>query len=317
MIAQRSLAVVWLVLAGVFAASTAHAQSDEDLARARTLFTDALKDQTAQNYAAALDKLQQVARVKETAQVAYREGLCFEALGQKRAAARAFDRAISLGQSTPSADADEVVRDARAHRAALGQELGALEIGLPPIMGIELRVDEEPISTTLPMTSAIVDPGVHHVRASAAGMRPFLTEVTVDKGATAHVDVVLEADKPPPPPPPPIVIVPPVVQPPPFPVASVVLLSTGALLAGASLVSLGLRAGDIHDLEQSCPNNVCPTSRRTELTSERDQALVLGPLAAVFAASALVATAVAIVVWPRGGPRVKSAATGWTLGGSF
>lgn len=310
MIAQPCSTAISLVLCGVLAVSAAHAQTDDELSRARALFNDALKDQAAQSYAAALDKLQQVAKVKETAQVAYREGICLDALGQKRAAVRAFDRAIDLAQRAPSADSDDVMQDARARRATLAQGLGAIDVGLPALMGIELRVDEEPIATTLPRTTVVVDPGVHHVLASAARSQTFRAEVTVEKGASPRVEVVFEAEAPPPPvtPPPPSAPVPPPPSKP--PVASVALLTAGGLLAGASLISLAVRSSEIRDLDQACPSGVCPIARRDELTSERDRALVLGPLAAAFAVGAVATWVVAVLVWPR-------AAQKTTVGGSF
>ncbi len=303
---MKSLRRSLMTLLIVVSARAAFAQSGEDLDRARALFTDALKDQSDQNYASALDKLKLVAKVKDTAQVEYRIATCLEALGQSVAAARAYDRAIALGPSAFDADTEAVVHDAHDKRAALATKIGVLDLGFPATVStVTLHIDLESVTATLPNTTTLVEPSRHHVRAEAPGMKPFETDVNVAAGVTVHADATFEPAVAPTQPDPPAR----------SPTASVVLLTATGLLAGAAITSLVVRANDISDLHQACPNGPCPASRQAELTSERDQALILGPLAATFAISAVVATTIAIVLWPRAHARATSSSA--ILEGSF
>ncbi len=306
---QRSLMTLLFVVANT---GTAFAQSSEDLDRARALFADALKDQSAQSYAAAVDKLREVAKVKDTTQVEYRIATCLAALGQSVAAARAYDRAIALGPNAFDPDTDAVVQDAHDKRAALSPKIGVLDLGFPrSVSFVTLRIDQESVTATLPNTTTLVEPSRHHLHAEAAGMKPFEADVNVASGVTVHMDATFEPALAPTKP------IDPTPAPAPFPTSSVVLLSTTGLLAGVAIASLGMRAADISALHAACPNDVCPVARQSELKGDRDQALVLGPLAGAFAIGAVLTGGLALIVWPRAHVRASSSFTAWSLGGSF
>ena len=79
--ARRLTTLVHVVALGL-AAPAARAQSDEDLAQARVLFNEALSQETAGDWAGALEKMQKVSRVKLTPQVRYHLARCKEHLGR-------------------------------------------------------------------------------------------------------------------------------------------------------------------------------------------------------------------------------------------
>jgi hypothetical protein len=99
--------------------------------------------------------------------------------------------------------------------------------------------------------------------------------------------------------------------------ASITLFVGAGLLAGATVVTLVLRASDVGKLNDACPGGACPVSRQDELTSTRDRALMEGPLAAVFGGTALVAATVGFIVWPWSKSKTQVAVGGtsvWMMG---
>src|SRR6476469_7624660 len=68
----------------------AHAQSEQDLQRARELFQEAYKDEQEKRYDVALEKFRQVAQVKESAQVRYRIASVLESMNRLREARDAY-----------------------------------------------------------------------------------------------------------------------------------------------------------------------------------------------------------------------------------
>src|SRR5947209_6151194 len=88
--ARAALAGIGVVVALSGAAADAHAQpkqpSAEELKAARELFQEAYKDEQEKRYAAALEKFQRVAAVKESGSVRYRIGSVLELLGRLREA---------------------------------------------------------------------------------------------------------------------------------------------------------------------------------------------------------------------------------------
>src|ERR1700733_8556393 len=74
---------------------SAWSQGEEsgDLAAARALFAEALRDEEASRFPEALEKFRRVRAVRDTAAVEYRIGSCYEGLGRRAAAYDAFRRA--------------------------------------------------------------------------------------------------------------------------------------------------------------------------------------------------------------------------------
>src|SRR5262245_59086014 len=100
-------------------AAPAAAQTTEELAAARRLFAEALKDEEQQHFDLALGKFQRVQKVRDTAPIRYRIGTCYEGLGRLRQAALAYQATIAIGQPKDR----EVVRVARSRLASVDRRM--------------------------------------------------------------------------------------------------------------------------------------------------------------------------------------------------
>src|ERR1700750_421558 len=107
----RRSAAAWLLssLAALAAAparadSAPTAPSAADLKAARDLFIAAEKDEDAQRWADALDKLERVAAVKRTSGVRYHTALCEEHLGRLRAALEDYKGAAAQARDENATD---------------------------------------------------------------------------------------------------------------------------------------------------------------------------------------------------------------------
>ncbi len=278
-------------------ASTVRAQSSSlSLEDARRLFGEALNDEQRDHHPeVALPKYQQVATVKDTAQVEYRIGSCLELLGKLRGAAKAYEAAARLGLGNE--DATDVVEAAHVRVAALAPKMTKLTIAISGADNAEVVLDDQEKLTDDDLKrSTLVDPGDHVVEARAPHMKPTRVTFGAIAGANLSLTLTLKPEDQP-------VITPPVPLPPvPLPPASntrvvvgVSLLSLGGASAVTAIALLFVRESDISKLNNACPGGLCPPSRQDELTSLRSQALTFGPLAAVFGGVAVVSAAAGIL----------------------
>ena len=105
-------------------------RTEAELAAARKVFADALRDEQEQRFDAALDGFRRVREVRDTAPVEYRIGTCLEALGHLAEALSAYDAAIRLGDGD-AAQAD-LVAESRARSDALSKRVAPLSSTAPP-----------------------------------------------------------------------------------------------------------------------------------------------------------------------------------------
>jgi len=270
------------VAAGVLWTSRAEAQSEEELARGRQLFAEALNDEEHERFAAALEKYRRVLAVRDTANVRFRMGAALEGLGKLARAVEAYREAVRLAGT--SAGDGEVVRTARTRMAALEPRLGHLTIRLSQ-PGAEVAIDGQRVPS---LDDVPMDPGAHRVTAEAPGTRPFRSEITLSEGGRLELPIALEAAPPPPPREPQATSTR-------TTLGWVSAVTGGALLAGGVVV-LAIRSGTIADLEESCPGGACPAERETELRAMRDRALVEGPVAIALLATGAAALGTGIVL---------------------
>jgi hypothetical protein len=331
-----------LALSLLRAEARALAQGEPDpLVAARALFAEALRDEKAKRYDAALDKFQRVQRVKDTAAIEYRIGTCYEALGKPALAFVAYRSAVTLGESTSTAPPQhgphekeeaamaEVVRGARVRLDALSQHLARLTLSMPrdPPADAAVRVDDAAVPVESLGAPLPLEPGDHVVVATAEGATPFRTEITLPEGGQATLALAFAP------------LAKPgaaaLVAPPPVVPSSAgkgrqrtwgwVALGAGGALAAGSVVTLLLRQGDISSLDRQCPGGSCPPgANQSALESTRSRALAEGPIAAVLAGAALVGLGLgAYLVWTAAGARVTVApagdgrGAGATLAGKF
>jgi tetratricopeptide (TPR) repeat protein len=299
----RSLRIARLVLAYFAVAAalrTAHAQTSDELAAARTLFSEALRDQDQKRFDVALEKFRRVLAVRDTVPVRYRIASCLEALGNIAQATVAYQAAVDIGQSEHSQD--DVVRASRVRIEALARRVPRLSLSLSGRLPseVDLRVDDRRVPSEKLKEALPLDPGEHVITASASGSKSFRTVVFLAEGGAAALTIPLDADPAAAAPVPmprelPSEIPSPVRVRPREPssgvakttitdssaqrTAGIGLLAGGAALAVGGVVVYVMRANAIASLEQACPRGFCPTSRRMELDATRSRALALGPLA--------------------------------------
>jgi hypothetical protein len=161
------------------------AQLDARLAAARTLFMDAEKDEDAERWAQALEKLQRVAEVKMTPGVRFHTALCEEHLGQLVNAVRDYRTAAVEARQDNATDVlrlvDLRVADASARIARL------TVVPSPP--DSEVTIDGQTVDAGAPVE---VDPGTHAVTASARGWTPATLQIILQEGEVRSAEVPLQ-----------------------------------------------------------------------------------------------------------------------------
>jgi len=323
--AALSLAVV---AAAALHCVPSRAQAEDELAAARKLFTEAVADQDARHYDAALEKFRRVAAVRNTANVRYRIASCLEGLGRLAEALGGYQEAARLGEADRSAA--EVVRAASERAGQLDRVVPRLVLVVPADAppGTEVRVDDTLIGAAALADALPVDPGHHTIAATAPGDLPFRTGVTLAEGSRVSISVtLLPATSPPPldastPDAPASVGVPP----PPTPETPVghgapagawVAFGLGGAFAAGAIVSLVLREDNLHTLDHDCApagsgKVSCPQSLSGPVDAASNAARVEGPLGIGLAAGAAVAAGVGVwllVSAPGDGVRVTPVVT--------
>lgn len=326
----------WLVaLALLGAAPRASAQTSPGEARApptsdalnqaRALFAEALRDENARRYDAALEKFRRVSRVKDTPPVEYRIGSCYEGLGQWAHAYEAYRAAVELGQR--DAGSTEVVKAAQARMDALGTRVARLTVTLPAgaPADAKVRIDDTPVEREALQEPLVLEPGNHVVTATASDAAPFRTEIALPEGGQGSLSVTLTPRPPPPP-----------ATTPPATSTSmstaqgngtaktlddgssrrtmgwVAIAGGGALIAG-SVVTLLLRHGAISSLNESCPGGRCPPgSNQSDLESTRSRALAEGPIAVILGIAGVAAAGVGAYLLVTA-PAANAPATGHAM----
>jgi hypothetical protein len=285
------------ILAAALASAGARAETPEApsdaLASARALFADALRDESAGRFGAALEKFQRVREVRDTAAIEYRIGTCQEGLGQPAPAFASYRAAVALGRDEPSST--DVVQAASARLAALGDRVGRLTLVFAPPAphGTEVRVDGEMIPPPALVEPIVVAPGSHEVTATAPEAAPYRGAIALTAGAQVSLTIALA---------------PPVAESAPAPAPEVtrpggggsttvgwITAGAGVALVATSVVLLIARHDAIADLDRQCPGGVCPAGAdKNNLDATRNRALLEGPLALGFAAGGVVAAGVGV-----------------------
>jgi len=334
--AGRWLPRVVLVLCGahmVLHAAVASAQTAEELAAARKTFAQGVADQDAKRFEAALEEFRRVAAVRNTANVRFRIASCLEALGRMAEALANYDAAVFIGEGDQAAA--DAVRASRERAAQLDRIVARLTLvfATPPPAGAEVRVDDARIDPARLHDPIALDAGHHSVTATAPGMDPFRTGVTLPEGGQVSITVELrplasgevqelpaatageslEAPAPAK-----------ANQPSSKPTLGYVAFGIAGALAVGSVVSLVLWESNIVTLHHACgnpqpPDNKlhCPaTASPSEVNSAHDAATVQGPLGVGLGLGAAVAAGVG--VWlvltrpsdSRPGPRPQGLSVG-------
>jgi hypothetical protein len=176
-----------LTIAPVKGARADTPPSDAQLAVARDLFIGAEKDEDAERWADALDKLTRVAAVRLTSGVRYHTALCEEHLGRLVAALRDYKAAANQARAE---NASDVLRLVDKRLADASDRLPRLVVVVVPALpDATVLVDGDPVAPGIPV---MVDPGTHRVEARAAGRVPASATVSVLEHDSASIEVRLD-----------------------------------------------------------------------------------------------------------------------------
>jgi hypothetical protein len=320
---------VALCLASVAGGARAQPEASpnaDELAAARSLFAEALRDEEAKRFVEALQKFQRVRAVRDTASVEYRIGACHEGLGHSVPAYVAYREVTVLGRG--QAGSADVVAAAIDRIHALDGHVARLTLALPKLApaDAEVRVDGQVVSRDALGEPIVLEPGSHLVTAAATAAAPSRSEIVLPEGAQVSLTVSIEpristsavaaqtAS-------PPASIVassrPPAEAPPAAPArardtAGWTAIAAGGVLATASAILFFVRNGDIAKLNHACPGGVCPPgSNEADLESTRSRALLEGPLSvAIGIAGAIALGSGAYLVLTSNDPPPVPRATG-------
>jgi hypothetical protein len=282
----------------------AHAQSAAELSKARTEFKEGVSLEAAGDWAGALAKFQDVAKVKTTPQVRFHIGRCKEKLGRLNEALGEYRMAEYDAQKSKAKELPEITQAREALEARVpklvitrGDNATAASIELDGVALGEAQVGKE----------VSVDPGPHRIVGKVAAGQ-FEQNVSVGEGETKNVELDVppellkkpaaatkdEEPEPTPEETPP--------EAPPEKKKSVLPYVIGA----AGIVSLGAsgyfylqRNKAENDLNDVCRNNVCPKSKQ----SLQDDGKRDATLSAITLGVGVVGVGVAIVLLATGGKK--------------
>jgi hypothetical protein len=185
-----TLALALLLTVGPIARADT-APTEAQVAAARELFIEAEKDEDAERWSDALEKLLRVSTIKLTPGIRYHTALCEEHLGHLLAALRDYKSAADQARTENAADVlrvvDKRVLDSQARIPQL------VIVLLPSLPGATVRLDGRSISAGVPIP---VDPGTHNVDAVAPGRVPSSVMVTLQERGSTSLEVRLDPQRP-------------------------------------------------------------------------------------------------------------------------
>jgi hypothetical protein len=160
------------------------------LQAARDLFAAATKDEDAQRWADALDKLHRVAEVKLTASVRYHAAFCEEKLGLSATALAHYTEALDAAQRENNRNVQELLKP--PFIADLRTRVPTLTLDVPSdVPAVEVSIDGQPHPHGLWSAAVPVDPGTHRIEAHAPGREPFVRALTLHEREITVLDVTL------------------------------------------------------------------------------------------------------------------------------
>jgi hypothetical protein len=261
----------------------AHAQSQEELERARQQFRQGLALEAAGDWAAALAKFIEVGKVKLTPQVRFHSARCNEQLGRLNEALGEYRLAEYEAGQQGLKEAQEITQarqalESRVPKLVIKRGEGA-ESARIELDGVELGEAQigQPVA---------VDPGPHSVIAKLGGDRQIEQSATVKESETQEVVLVAPASAA-------------VAKAPPASGSGVEPVDTGEkkvhhsplpwIVGGVGVAGLAasgaffaLRQGAQSDIDKLCRGNVCPKSAEQTVKDKQDQGKLDTALSMVF-----------------------------------
>jgi hypothetical protein len=169
------------------AAVTASSATPEEVAVARRLFREAEQGEKKGQWAEALQKLERVVAIKETAGVRFHIAVCNEKLGHLVKALESYERAKALAAETDTRDVlDMIDPEIERMRARIGTVRVEVPEGVGPLI---VHVDQAVYANLPPGEVVRLDPGTHQVIVKIDGKVRLDRLVSVDEGQseTLHV----------------------------------------------------------------------------------------------------------------------------------
>jgi hypothetical protein len=172
--------------------------STDDRAVARSLFEQGRTMMKESNFAEACPKLEESQRLDPGVGTLFNLADCYEHLNRIASAWAAFAEAADLAKRAGHEDREMVARE---RQSLLVPKLSKMRVHvatpLPP--GLELRLDNKPLSTAILDNDLPVDAGDHRIHVSAPGKVAAETAVKIEADvAITNVEIPMLADVPPP-----------------------------------------------------------------------------------------------------------------------
>ncbi len=163
--------------------------TDEELAAARQLFTDALELEKKTEWGAALGKLERLSKIKMTPQVRFHIALCHENLGRLVEAINGFE--LAAQEASRAGDKAIAVAENAPRRAeALRGRVGYVELTLSGRRNVsEITLDGRPLSDALFGTAIPVNPGKHLIEVRRDGEVTWQKSLEVAKAERAAIEI--------------------------------------------------------------------------------------------------------------------------------
>lgn len=187
----RNTARLTLTLTALFPATfayspTSHAQEgSSDANDSAKAFADAVKLFKAGQAERALPSFEQLAASTKSPNAQLYVGYCLMDLGRHRAAHRAFSRTIQSALALNDARYDAAREAAQEQVLALNLRLAKLVLSFvetPPTLVV--KVDDERVAASELGSPLVLEPGAHHIEASADGLAPLIRDETIEAGGS-------------------------------------------------------------------------------------------------------------------------------------
>lgn len=262
----------------------------DDLATARKLFEQGIKQEEGGDWGAALATFEKVAAIKSNHIVRFHVALCLEKTGKLVDALNEFARAKVQAEKEGGTDAELTITNARKHIEAIRARVPTVRVTKPGVVGASLSIDG---GAALFDTDLPFDPGEHAIEVRAPERKTFTAKVSLIEGRGATIEPMLE----------------PLPTPMPSPrrvstedvprdrTWSYVLGGIGAASLAASGLFYSFRASTLSDLADACDANreQCDPSKRSLDERGRNYTIAANVLLGVGVVAAT--TAIALVVF--------------------
>jgi hypothetical protein len=285
---SRPIALASLVAFIALLPREASADSVQEQAEAHALFEEALQLMRRRAFDRACPLLERSLDRAADMTTAFRLAECYEQTDEEGSAWRYYTEVAEAAAGAGMAER----RDYAKRRAdALAPKLAVMRISVPAdVVGLEVSLDDRPLSALLYDRELRVDPGEHSVSASAPDHEPFHRTITAERGGEAVVvEIALERVERPPPPPP-AEADEAWVPPPPL---WITLLAVGGAGVITGLAVGGAAKAHYDDSLEQCADRACPD----DALAMQDEAIVQGDAATAVFVIGGVALAAGTALW--------------------